>query len=286
LIKQLQGNISLALPAAQNNFTNWLAYANTGAFTANTSNVNEFSAAILLGLNTYIVSEAYNAAGVIVTRSPDTDVHALSTNSTSKDLRWTPCKSGYTANGFCEGFWYNNKTGITYGLVETSKAKQNRNFTADFETIFSNWTTPELFFVGGDRCAQTSGRNGGTPPSVNLGILAQDPTGLLGSCFANVQTCTWDLTPQPLTGGGAGNSVGPPAASMFIESSCDYKNQSWFEGLPENQKDCGSEPYAKYSMIVPDAYLGWGIFKSETTNPSNQNEIYYDYCTTSGGGRD
>lgn len=285
MIKQLQGNISLALPAAQNNFTNWLAYANTGAFTANTSNVNEFSTAILLGLNSYIVSEAYNSAGVIVTRTVDTDVLELSTNSTSKDLRWIPCESGYTANGFCEGFWYDNTTRITYGMVSTVKAKQDRNFTADFETIFSNWTTPELFFAGGDRCAQKSGQNGGTPPSVDLGSVAKDPTGMLDSCIANVQTCTWDLTPEPWTRGGAGGT-GPPAASLFVESSCDYKSQNWFEGLPANQKDCGDEPYAKYSLVMPDAYLGWGIFQSETTSPKNKYELYYDYCTASGEGAD
>jgi hypothetical protein len=79
-VQALQGNVSQALPAMQNDVNSFAAFTATGAFSQFLPSLDQLSNQILDGLNTYLISQAYQLNGVFITRTLNTSVHALMTN--------------------------------------------------------------------------------------------------------------------------------------------------------------------------------------------------------------
>lgn len=145
VVTALRSSISNALPAVMSNVTNFRAFAKSGVFSGDmVVDQNGLSNQILSGLMTYLLSQAYQANGVFLTRQLNTSVRALSTNGTK--LNWPLCTSDYDGNGLCDTWWYDEADDTTYGLVDPNNV--NHNFNSEMQKWFYNYTTPQLLFKG------------------------------------------------------------------------------------------------------------------------------------------
>lgn len=68
--EQLRDNVAQALATVMNNSTLFYTFASSGAFSGNSSgsNLNTLTNNLLLGLMTYLISQAYQSNGVTITR--------------------------------------------------------------------------------------------------------------------------------------------------------------------------------------------------------------------------
>jgi hypothetical protein len=67
VVTSLQTSVAQALPEIQNNATLFAAIASNSAFSQNLPNLDNLKNQILSGLNTYLISQAYQAQGAINT---------------------------------------------------------------------------------------------------------------------------------------------------------------------------------------------------------------------------
>jgi hypothetical protein len=247
LTDQLQGNITQALGVAQTNVSTFLAIANNGPFAGNLPQLDDLKNQILTGLNTYIISQAYNATKTIITRQVDTDVNELGTNGTK--LLWTSCNSGYYSNGTCgQGdFWYDNSTRISYSLVANGDPTTRFN---DQMNQFLGQTTGKLLFAGADECQQ---QHQGSGPIISFdGGKFQTP------CLSSLKVCTWTMDPAS------------PGSNGPLLSDCDVG--SVIPGI--GRGSCGSQDPNQVSYdpsegtILPYGYLGWGVLADEINEHS------------------
>jgi len=122
-----------------NDVNAFAAFASTGAFSTFIPPINDTADQILNGLNAYIISQAYQASGVFITRQLNTSVRALTTNGTA--LEYTlPCNSDYDENGICDTFWYDSVDDTTYALTPGNPDTRRKNYNSDMLTWFSNYT--------------------------------------------------------------------------------------------------------------------------------------------------
>ena len=250
----LQSNITKALLEIQTDGNNFAAFANDGVFCSNTT-VNLASAtldqSILIGFDTYMMSQAIQANNLILTRQLNTDVNQLQTNGTA--LNWaTGCGNGYGKYGECSAFWYDQTSQTSYALADDSNLQHD--FSSVLEQLFAIGSSGEQLFRGADLCAQSAGKNQGGGPVMNF-----DNSSFSSSCMSNLMVCTWSLTPTdvntqviPFTdcdGGTVLQQFGKVPCTTQLPSECT-------EGAV-----CAPSG-GSTGTTVPLSYLGWGILNN------------------------
>jgi hypothetical protein len=218
--------------------------ASTGAFSGLKPVTNDITNAILSGLNTFLISQAYQANGVIITRLFNTSVRALQTNGTKLNFD-TSCDQDYDQYGVCNTYWYDESEGTTYALTTSSDNWRDTSYNKDMQTWFSNFTTPQLLFQGAAQCAP------GSSPSV-----------FSSTCLSSMKVCTWQLTPQP-----------SKEHRYDLFSDCNRTDFPMAEGSCGSNGEQSGDTSDVDWQEAPGSYLGWGILNNQAYNSINPH-----YC--------
>ena len=247
----LQSSIDTALSLIQSNITDFIAMGNTGIYSGAIETLPDLTQQILHPLLTFEASLAFQMQGIIITRTVDTDVHALMTNGTS--LNWKlDCTTGYDENGICGTFWYDSSMSITYALEDENSP--TTNFNSMMTQLVTAGVLPDLLFAGSDQCARASGSTQGGAPA-----LADISGTVTPSCIANLKVCTWSLTPQTVA---QWQSLGF-TPSIFTDCTPGWKNGGVLGRIGED--GCvGSDG----GVDVPTGYVGWGILDNDAYKKS------------------
>ena len=231
-----QQNVSNALKMVQNDVLAFDAFARHGGFIAPKSDLQAQTINLTRNLQTYIVSQAFTAANVIITMARDTDPLALATNGSLGTSDLMNC-TGYDQFGLCGEWWYDRVENNAYAVSDISRPG-NRHHDV-LEWLFtSGYTSGPDFFQGAKTCADFVAETGGS----NTPTL--DPATLAARCISNIQICVYDQS-CPIndrdclyTGEyGGGDLCRPP--SDFLNKGCDGNGDGTF-----------------MTFNVPAAYLG------------------------------
>jgi hypothetical protein len=224
VVQQLQRNVNSAFPAALANASNFLAFAYSGAFSQPTNeSLFADTAKLLTGLNTYVVSQGMQANNILLARAPTIDINEWVADGAVSNYAIDGCGKGYDPLGICDAFYYNQAQNTTYSFVKIDDPSQN--YHDAMETIFGNWTSPDLLIVNGAACADIGS-------SQHLGnLISATPTGVASACLANMKVCTWSQDPSNF--------------QTEIFTDCDNTN-GW------QDDSCGGDGGVK----VPAGYIG------------------------------
>ena len=236
VVVAFKNNYVAALKAAADDVGSFTAFASNYPLSGQIPDLDNVVDQCLTTLYTFVISQAYQADNVLLSRQVATDVNALCNNGTN--LNWSPgCGNGYGQYGECATFWYDSTADISYALTDTQN--QLRDFNSDMQTFFNGMTTGALLIGGADACAQASNSNQGKQPVVDT-----SPSGSTTPCLSNIQVCTWDLTaknaqPNPFTD--CPSSVVP----KFYSQTCSSPTGNFGGGA------------------APIQYLGWGLLNNQ-----------------------
>lgn len=256
VLTKYQGNLNQTLPAMLGNVSDFRPFVANGVFSGNTPDFSSLQDEILTGLYTYLISQAYQANGVFISRALNTSARALSTNGTK--LNWTPCSSDYDQYGTCDTFWYDSVDGTTYALTSGDSTNRDVNYNKDMQTWFANYTSPELLFKGADLCAQASKAQQGTGPILSFSQPGNPNT----NCMSNQKVCTWQMNATT-----AGTSNGKAKTfPVFSDCTNDYVIPNLEQGLCKSLNGDLSVPA---DLVVPRSYLGWGILDNQAYDANN-----------------
>ena len=241
----LQHNVSSALAAIQQDATSFLAFTSSGNFSITPlPTIPAQSDALLLALNTYVISRCLTANKWVIARAIDTDVNAIVNNGSDPNWQLPGCGTGYDGNGLCGAYYFNQAIDVSFTL--TSNQNPSLDPTPDLQAFFGNWTTPDLLFNGAAQC-QVQG--GATDPSVSV-----SSAGVAASCLSSVKVCTWDLNPAHI--GTQYEFLDCPLSPGFAVDGC--------KGCPDGD----------LCVNVPYSYIGNYLFF--------QGESPYEYCYKDG----
>ena len=219
VVTTFKNNYASALQAAADDVASFTAFASNFPLSGQIPDLNTVVDKCLTSLYTLVISQAYQADNVILTRQITTDVNALCSNGTQ--LNWKPgCGNGYGKYGECATFTQD----------------QMRDFNSQMQTFFNGMTTGALLLGGADTCAQASKSNQGSLP-----IVDTSPNGATTPCLSNIQVCTWDLTAKPNTHPNPFTDCPSKVAPKFYYQACTG---------PDGGISGGAAPIQ---------YLGWGL---------------------------
>ena len=241
-----RSSVADGLPLIQDNVTSFINWSQNSGLSGFRPPLNGLTDSMALSLNTYAISQIIQTQGIVVSRAPDTDVHALQTNGSK--LNWnTGCSGGYT-NGVCDTFFWDETD--TYGL--TDPGDFTKSYHDELSSMFQNLTTGQLLFTGARQCSIASGKNGGGAAAVN----PEDPTTF--SCLSNMQVCTWDES-----------GYGPFVDCPNLPADNAVLGHFGVSGCIGSTDDDSS-------IDVPRAYLGPGVYQNENNVPSLQSDSFCD----------
>ena len=246
-------SVSQGLPLIENNITTFIQWSAISGLSGYRPPLHGLAENMTQSLNTYAIARILSTQGIVISRAPDTDVHALQTNGSQ--LNWdTGCGSGYDNLSICDTFFWDGVD--TYGLTDTEHF--TRSFHDELVSLFSPkdsappLTTGKLLFSGAQTCYKATGQNGGAKPLLD----SADPSHIV--CLSNVQVCTWDES-----------GYGP------FDSSCKNLPDRDAVLLAFGASGCRGEEESTTSIDVPRAYLGPGIYQ----NAKNIEELQVDdFC--------
>ena len=249
-----RASVASGLPLIQNNITSFISWSQGSGLSGDRPALQGLSASMTQALNTYAIASIISALGLVVSRAPNTDVHALQTNGSK--LNWdTGCSGGYT-NGVCDTFFWDGTD--TYGL--TDSGHMTKNFHDDLTSLFTppsggglSLTTGQLLFSGAQHCYAATGKNGGAAPTLDT----TDPSQI--TCLSNLQVCTWDES-----------AFGP-----FDKSCANLPSRNAV--LPGfGVSGCIGETGETTSIDVPRAYLGPGVYENGNNVADVQGDSFCD----------
>ena len=267
--KAYQSSVAEGLPLLQDDVQVFVRWSQNSGLSGNRPSLNSLSDDMASVLTAYATSRVIGDIGtpisltnhfiergeltyigIIVSRAPGIDVHALQTSGAK--LSWdTGCSGGYT-NGVCDTFFYDGKD--TYGLTDPNH--QTKNYHDVLVKLLQGQkppTTGQLLFSASQACYERTGKNGGNTPTVD----PTDPTQL--SCVSVMQICTWDE-----------NGFGP------FDKSCPNL-PSKDAALPRfGISGCIGETGDTSSIDVPHAYLGPGIWQDGHGVAAVQDDSFCD----------
>ena len=233
-----RNSVAANLPLILNNVTTFITWAESAGLSGNRPQLNGLAENMTQALNTYAIARILTTQGIVVSRAPTTDVHALQTNGS--ELSWdTGCGAGYDRRGLCDTFFWDGKD--TYGLTDPDHA--SKNYHDELVSFFSSsdgkpsLTTGILLFTGAQKCFEATKMNGGSDPVLSTTDVSQN------LCLSSVPVCTWDMS-----------GLGP------FDGSCP--------NLPDKNAvlprfgvtGCFGDMGQTNSINVPRAYLGPGIY--------------------------
>ena len=241
-----RASVADGLPLIQDNITSFISWSQSSGLSGFRPPLNGLTDSMALSLNTYAISQIIQSQGIVVSRAPDTDVHALQTNGSK--LNWnTGCSGGYT-NGVCDTFFWDGTD--TYGLTDPNDF--TKSYHDQLSSMFQNLTTGALLFTGARKCGIASGKNGGGAAAVN----GQDPTQF--SCLSNMQICTWDES-----------GYGPFVDCPNLPAGNAVLGHFGVSGCIGSTDDIDSTD-------VPRAYLGPGVYQNARNIQSLQADSWCD----------
>ena len=234
-----RATVAEELPLIVNNLTTFIQWSEISGLSGYRAPLNGLAQNMTQALNTYAIARILDTQGLVISRAANTDVHALQTNGSQ--LNWdTGCGGGYDGLGVCDTFFWDGVD--TYGLTDPSHF--TKSYHDELEELFMpkdsgpSLTTGRLLFTGAQHCYQSTGQNGGSPPSL-------DPTDASHIvCLSNARVCTWDES-----------GYGP------FDSSCKNDPDRDAALITFGASGCKGEPDSIYSIDVPRAYLGPGIYQ-------------------------
>ena len=188
VVENYQSNVSQIIPTINNNEDIFVTFAESGAFSVNPlPNLANESDKLLLGLNTFIISKAFQANNLILGQATDTDLNQLVANSSGSLAYDTGCAgNGYNSQGLCGPFYYDPSIGDTFALDNLGDMRTN--YTKQLEIVFGNWTTGDMLFGGAFRCQN----NGGVQGSLATTVI-QTNGNITLDCLSDIKVCEWNL---------------------------------------------------------------------------------------------
>ncbi|KAI9809535.1 MAG: hypothetical protein M1827_006770 [Pycnora praestabilis] len=139
------------------------------------------------GLFAYVAALSIQANNVAITVSPKTDPQAF--HHWGYDF-YSPIQcAAYEPSGVCSAFWYDNTTNTTYSIVNLNEGQSQKNYYSAMNTLFANWTTPQLLFIAAGNCSMSTPSNAARlmPPSFNT-------TSGTMQCVSNANVCEFNTT--------------------------------------------------------------------------------------------
>ncbi|CAD6593696.1 MAG: hypothetical protein ASARMPREDX12_007471 [Alectoria sarmentosa] len=244
-----QSSVADGLPILENNVTNFIYWSQNSGLSGFRPSLSSLVDTMTQTLNTYAISQIISTQGIIVSRAPNTDVHALQTNGSK--LNWdTGCSGGYTA-GICDTFFWDSTD--TYGLTDgTDFTKSYHDELTSFFTGNPALTNGQLLLTGAQACYVATGKNGGGSPTLD----STDPTQF--SCLSNMQVCTWDESGYGPFDGSCPNL---PAKNAVLQHF--------------GVSGCIGSQDSTTSIDVPRAYLGPGVYQDANNVADLQVD---DFC--------
>lgn len=241
-----RASVADGLPLIQDNVTSFISWSQNSGLSGFRPPLNGLTDSIALSLNTYAISQIIQTQGIVVSRAPNTDVHALQTNGSK--LNWdTGCSGGYT-NGVCDTFFWDGTD--TYGLTKPNDF--THSYHDELTSMFQNLTTGKLLFTGARQCGIASGKNGGGTAAIDT----KDPTTF--SCLSNLQVCTWDES-----------GYGPFVDCPNLPADNAVLAHFGVSGCIGSTDDTSS-------IDVPRAYLGPGVYQNARNIPDLQADTFCD----------
>ena len=188
LVQAYQVNVSQIIPTIVNDIDLFVTFAESGAFSVNPlPDMSGESDKLLIGLQTYVISKAFQANNVIVGQSTNTDINQLVANSTDQLAFDTGCPGmGYNKMGMCGPFYFDNITRNSFSLDDLGDMR--KNYTEDLSIVFGNWTTADMLFGGAYRCQN----DGGIKGSLSNTVISTNGNVSL-DCLSDMQVCEWNL---------------------------------------------------------------------------------------------
>ena len=189
VVQNYQSNVSQIIPTIVNNADIFVTFAESGAFSVNPlPNLANESDKLLLGLNTFVISKAFQANNLIIGQATDTDINQLVANSSDVGLSYdTGCAGkGYNSEGLCGPYYYDPTIGDTFSLDNLGDMRTN--YTKQLEIVLSNWTTGDMLFGGAYRCQN----NGGVQGSLATTVI-QTNGNITLDCLSDIKVCEWNL---------------------------------------------------------------------------------------------
>ncbi len=175
MIKNYSSNMANILTEINGNATQFLAFAETGAFcNGSLAEVQTTTDKVLQGLMTFVTSKALLANGIMVTSKDGIAPYQ------------TPGCAGATnidGQGICGNFWLDPRGGIN--ISYTLNQQNNHAKTWDLPSLFK-WTTGDLLMKSSRTC-----NNANASPKVDLSGTTVQIT-----CLANAQWCDYNVNCQ------------------------------------------------------------------------------------------
>ena len=241
IIEYYQSNVSQIIPTINNNEDIFVTFAESGSFSVNPlPNLANESDKLLLGLNTFIISKAFQANNLIIGQSTDTDINQLVANTSSQGgLAYdTGCHgNGYSSEGLCGPFYYDPTIGDTFSLDNLGDMRTN--YTKQLEIVLGNWTTGDMLFGGAYRCQNDGGIQGSLASTV-----IQTNGNITLDCLSDLKVCEWNLASL----GSDSEFTDCPTQAGYVVNGC---------------KGC---PDGSFDVNVPSGYIG-----AYLVNPGDQD---------------
>ena len=230
VVQNYQGNVSQIIPTIVNNADIFVTFAESGSCSVNPlPNLANESDKLLLGLNTFVISKAFQANNLIIGQATDTDINQLVANTSDVGLAYdTGCAGkGYNSEGLCGPYYYDPTIGDTFSLDNLGDMRTN--YTKQLEIVLGNWTTGDMLFGGAYRCQN----NGGVQGSLASTVI-QTNGNITLDCLSDIKVCEWNLGSLDVDS----EFTDCPTQAGYVVNGC--------KGCAEGMMD----------VNVPNAYVG------------------------------
>ncbi len=251
VLKQFQINLADTLNATLYSYTNFRSLVSDGAFmVTETTSLNASTAQLKRVLSTFIVSQALQANNIIVTVAEGVSPYNLTHNLTKHENFSLPfsilpqnawhvnCQDDYNDVGVCNNWWFDSVLGDAYALYKLDSIGEN--YYDLMNTLFRNkWTSGEELFLGSMNCLVHRSSEGSAvigyenassyhklglldiETLAELSLIHIDATTLQTTCNANLRTCIWNQTNNPVEKNGL-EFVAATTPESFSIYGCSY----------------------------------------------------------------
>lgn len=242
LIDDLQNRMQPALATAVNDVTEFLNWANTGAFSSpDPPRLPDQVENLEQALTTYVVSVALSSASWVGVVSPATDVNALLGGQLGHPNIDYGCNAVDPVTKQCNAIWQDVPNNQGFTMVQSTSFLNNPY--EKYQEFFGNtkhdpYTTPELLFVGAARCRLQPGWGNGVGVTFNDGDINFN-------CLSQMKICTYNPSCTEQDEGGC----------KYLESDCSAESgygydHDRYRGEPDREAEAGN------SFFVEPGYMG------------------------------